>query len=238
MLVNGDAKALEWYCALILSGDQVGIQEWMNGEDQHTDNQRRFNLPSRLVAKTFLFRIIYGGSSYGFASDPNFGNIGGESFWQEAIDAFYDKYKGIHSWHKRLVDLVIKFGYFRIPCGRIYRFDQRKVAANPGFWRPKILNYGVQGFGAYLMALARIGFWKIYKETTPELKSLLINTVHDSILVDSPEEECYNISTIMNRAFEEVPDSFEMYFNYDLALPMRAEISIGKDWSSLKEITV
>lgn len=57
MLVKVDAKALEWRVAVELSGDKVGLQEILDGVDNHADNQKRFGLPSRLIAKTYLFRL-------------------------------------------------------------------------------------------------------------------------------------------------------------------------------------
>ena len=56
MLIEADAKQLEFLAAIYLSKDKVGYQEIKQGIDQHTDNQVRFKLPSRLVAKTFVFR--------------------------------------------------------------------------------------------------------------------------------------------------------------------------------------
>ena len=72
MLLNADAKQLEWICAAYLSQDKVAIKEILGQIDQHKDNQKRFGLPSRLIAKTFVFRLIYGGGAYSYANDPNF----------------------------------------------------------------------------------------------------------------------------------------------------------------------
>ena len=62
MLVQVDASQLEWRTALELSQDWVGINEIIGGEDTHAKNQAAFGLPSRLIAKIFLFRIIFRGS--------------------------------------------------------------------------------------------------------------------------------------------------------------------------------
>ena len=88
MILNADAKALEWVCATYLSQDATAIQEIKNEIDQHSDNQKRFALPSRLIAKTFVFRLIYGGSAYSYAMDNNFKDIGNEDYWQKVIDQF------------------------------------------------------------------------------------------------------------------------------------------------------
>lgn len=56
MLVNADVKALEWFVGSWLAQDKVAYEEIFQGKDQHTDNQTKFNLPSRLIAKVFVFR--------------------------------------------------------------------------------------------------------------------------------------------------------------------------------------
>ena len=56
MLIEADAKQLEFLAAIYLSKDKVGYSEIIDGVDQHTDNQKRLDLPSRLLAKKFVFR--------------------------------------------------------------------------------------------------------------------------------------------------------------------------------------
>lgn len=72
MLIQCDAAALEIRVAAFLSQDKVLIQEIKDGVDLHTDNQQRFGLPSRLIAKILNFRILYGGNEFSFANDPEF----------------------------------------------------------------------------------------------------------------------------------------------------------------------
>src|SRR5213596_3659755 len=100
MLINCDANALEWLGAIYHSKDRVGYEEIKAGFDQHSDNQQRLGLPSRLLSKTFLFRLIYGGSAYAYSADYEFSKVNGntERHWQERIDKFYDKYKGLKIW--------------------------------------------------------------------------------------------------------------------------------------------
>mgnify|MGYP001599047267 CR=1 FL=1 len=94
MLIKLDAKMLEWVCAVWLSQDKVGMQEIIAEEDVHANNAERFKLPTRLVAKTFLFRLIYGGGAYSYAHDPDFTDVStSEKFWQRVIDESYDKYQ-------------------------------------------------------------------------------------------------------------------------------------------------
>lgn len=56
MIVNGDASALEWVVGTYLAQDKIAYEEIWNKVDQHTLNQEAFGLPSRLIAKKFVFR--------------------------------------------------------------------------------------------------------------------------------------------------------------------------------------
>lgn len=56
MLIACDASQLEWRTVLELCRDPVGIQEILDKADVHSLNEHAFNLPSRLIAKIYLFR--------------------------------------------------------------------------------------------------------------------------------------------------------------------------------------
>jgi len=58
MLVNVDASSLEVNCAAFLSQDPVLMDEILNGLDIHSRNQEAFGLPTRLIAKVLVFRLI------------------------------------------------------------------------------------------------------------------------------------------------------------------------------------
>lgn len=124
MLVNVDASHLDWTCAVYLAQDAVGLEEIRRGFDLHTDNQRAFDLPSRLLAKRFLFRIIFGGTAFSFYKDPDFAEAKYSlKKWEEVIEKFYRKYKGIHAWHQRLIKEATTTKYLSIPTGRKWHFE-------------------------------------------------------------------------------------------------------------------
>lgn len=232
MLVNCDAKALEWMVALYLSRDKVGMQEWMEGTDQHADNQKRFNLPTRTIAKIFVFRLIYGGGAYSYANDANFMGVStDQKFWQGVIDAFYLKYEGIHRWHDGLVEEVMRSGRIVVPSGRIFTFAP---IPRTGEWpRTTILNYPVQGLSADLMVLARCLLWRKLR-AYPQIKWL--STVHDSILFDVPTDLVSFLAEKIFETWDELPAFFEATFGVAWDLPCRVEVSSGPNWKDQKEI--
>ena len=238
MLLQADAKALEWVCAAYLSQDQTAIKEIRDGTDQHSDNQLRFGLPSRLIAKTFVFRLIYGGSAYSYANDTNFTDVStSESFWQNVIDEFYNKYTGLEEWHKKIVATAMKDRKITMPTGRVYNYEPEVKYGKVKWPRTKILNYPVQGLGADLMAIARVSLSNRLKD----MKNVkLINTVHDSIIVDFDSKVCDNISIvkIVDQCFTDIPANFKKLFGVEFNLPMRVECQVGPTWGNMEIVNV
>ena len=52
MIIQADVKGLEVVVAAWLSQDPVLIHELKSGIDIHGENQKAFNLPERVIAKT------------------------------------------------------------------------------------------------------------------------------------------------------------------------------------------
>lgn len=235
MLLQADAKQLEWVGATFLSQDSTAIQEIWGSVDMHSDNQKKFNLPSRLIAKTFVFRLIYGGSAYSYANDPNFRDIGNESFWQEVIDSFYNKYQGLKKWHDDIFYTAKRDKKLVMPTGRTYHYEPEIRGDRVTYPRTRILNYPVQGLGADLMAIARVSLRNRLKDYEG---IQLVNTVHDSIIVDFDTSvwDTVKLVNIVDRCFEDVPKNFEKLFGTNFNLPMRVECQVGSTWGDMEII--
>lgn len=224
-----------------LSGDTILKQEIIDKVDIHDANRSRFGLgegkPGRLVAKVLKFRIIYGGGAWSFAHDPDFTGVSTSvEFWQRVIDEYYTKYKGVKKWHDSIIETVKKEGYLSVPSGRSYHYTPMY---KNGEWKwpdTQIKNYPVQGFGADLVMLARIEFYKKFRESGLEGK--LIQTIHDSIVVDIPAKNCYTVSRMMKESVEAVPDLCKKHFNYNFSLPLTCEVQAGPNKKDLKEIVL
>jgi DNA polymerase I-like protein with 3'-5' exonuclease and polymerase domains len=227
MLINCDVKGLEVVVAAQLSGDKVLGQEIIDKVDIHDTNRVAFNLgegkPGRLVAKIFKFRLIYGGSAYSYANDPDFMGVSrSEQFWQEVIDKYYTKYYGIADWHKRITTEAVVHGKLTIPSGRYYPFTLNERGQAP---ITKIKNYPVQGFGADLVMLARLEAAKQLRKSGLEYR--LVSTVHDSIVVDTPAEHYGEVAHLLKNAVEAVPRLCKQVWDYDFKLPLTCEVQYG-----------
>lgn len=233
-IVNGDVSGLEVVVAAELSGDVVLSTEIKNKENIHTNNQVAFNLPSRLIAKVFKFRLIYGGSAYSYANDPDFMEVSSsEKYWQKVIDAYYEKYSGVAKWHTGLLNTVREQGYIEIPSGRRYFFEPERKWNGLQWPLTTIKNYPVQGFGADLVMLARIEAWKQFKASGMEGR--FIGTIHDSLVYDVPKENVDATAKLLFKAIEDVPKLCKETFGYEFSLPLTSEIQVGNTKGSMEE---
>jgi DNA polymerase-1 len=254
MLVNVDVKGLEVVVAAELSGDKVLKQEIWDKVDIHETNRDRFGLggeryvpgesdeaararkQGRLIAKIFKFRLIYGGSAYSYANDSDFMGVStSERFWQNIIDEYYAKYKGIQKWHNQLIDTAKRNGYLEIPSGRQYPIAPDYTKKQP--WPLTVIkNYPVQGFGADLVMLARLEAARRMK-MAGVVRSVLISTIHDSIVADCPSDEYELVGRILNDSVEAVPKLCKQVFGYDFSLPLNAEVQYGPNKKEMKDLT-
>lgn len=223
MIVSVDVKGLEVVTAAWLSNDKVLIQELRDGVDIHGENQKAFGFgegkAGRLVAKRFKFKMIYGGTAHGFATDYDFRGLGfSVRRWDQTISEYYSKYSGIARWHNELIAGVVSTGFYESPSGR--KYDFRMLLGNSdGYYIPKIKNYPVQGFGADIVKIIRIS---LYKRWQPEWGKL-VNTVHDDIQFDIKQEMWYNISSTVRKVFEDLPENLSKCYKIKWDLPIHCE---------------
>jgi DNA polymerase I-like protein with 3'-5' exonuclease and polymerase domains len=166
--------------------------------------------------------------------DHNFKDIGDEKYWQNIIDKFYDKYKGLSKWHKDIVDTVKKQFYLEMPTGRRYDYKPEvNSMGNVKFPRTRILNYPVQGLGADLMSIARVS---IANRLRGKQNVDLINTVHDSVMIDfdDTKNDSDELVSIVEQAFHDIPANFYRLFGSKFNLPTRVDIQVGNHWGEMK----
>lgn len=238
MLLCCDASQLEWRTALELSGDEVGLEEVINNEDAHAKNQAAFDLPSRLIAKIFLFRTIFRGSGYAFANDADFMHVSSDpKFWDKMNEKFYAKYHGLDKKHKEWM-AVVSSGRpiegpmgrsWSIPMGRDFR-GELKLPINA------LTNYPVQGTGADVMTVARISAYRRIKKAN--LPCDFISTVHDSIVVDTTEKYLQPIAKIFDEVFADIPKNIRAVFGYDWKVPMACESKYGPNMKDMRKLKV
>ena len=91
------------------------------------------------------------------------------------------------------------------------------------------VNYPVQSTAtADIVPLSCIRALRKFKELN--LKSKLVLTVHDSIVVDTHPDELEQVKEALTWAMEGVTEEATDRWGYEFALPLKIEISGGKNW--------
>lgn len=244
MIVQCDAKSLEWLTYLYLSQDKTGIEEWYNFlkdpklNDIHTSNQNDLKLSSRLVSKVFLFRCIYRGPAYAYANDPLFSGVSKSTkFWQQIIDRFFNKYQGLNKKHIQLISEATTTGKTISPLGRIHMHQSKRDYSGGLRWNESdICNHINQGLGADIMAVARVSCYNKWKRAN--MTGKLISTVHDSIVADVPDHEVELAAQIFHKTFEDLAMNVSKCYNIDWNIPLICEVKAGPNQNEGKEIVV
>jgi DNA polymerase I-like protein with 3'-5' exonuclease and polymerase domains len=242
LILKADAAQLEWRVKAFLSQDPIAIKEIAEDLDLHTDNQQKFGLPSRLIAKIFLYRMIfadafsemgYSRPAYAYANDPEFSAVSTSTkFWEKVIDRFFAKYAKVREHSLNLIRTAISEGQITTPSGRFYKYAQRpNKRGQPDWPRTEILNHIVQGLAADFMMECRAIASHRLKRLNYGHRALLINTVHDDIEmdVDNDPELVYNICIMLKKCFQDIPKAFEKHFGVVVNVPMDGEVKFG--WS-------
>ena len=178
---------------------------------------------SRQKAKSDTFKPLYGG-------------ILGTPKQMQYYRAFKNKYSGISRWHTELQNEALMSSKIRLPSGRQYFFPNvERLRSGSVTNSTAIKNYPVQGFAtADLLPLALINLNKLL--TKNELKSIVCNTVHDSIVLDVyPDEDKQAIETL-KEAMLSISDECEKRYGFKYTMPIGIELKIGDDWLNMKEV--
>ena len=221
-MLEGDYSQLEFRVAGFLAKDPQVYEDVKKGFDVHSFSAKALGV-SRQEAKAHTFKPLYGGT-YGTEKEVAY------------YDLFKARYSAIAGWHVALQNEAIKERKITTPSGRIYYFpDVRRMFHGGATYATAIKNYPVQGFAtADLLPLALINLKKFLVDK--DMKSVVCNTVHDSIVLDVfPEEEKEAIEILTESMLSIKTEAYKRYkINYDM--PIGIELKIGKDWLNMDNV--
>jgi DNA polymerase I-like protein with 3'-5' exonuclease and polymerase domains len=215
-ILEADYAQLEFRVAGYLSNDPQVYYDVEQRTDVHTVTAEIIGC-SRQEAKAHTFKPLYGGTT-------------GTPEQQRYYRAFKDKYAGVTTWHEKLQkDAVVK-GYVTLPSGRQYAFPGTTwtdwgTATN----KTAICNYPVQGFATGdLLPIALVYLYKSMENK--ELKSVICNTVHDSIVLDVFPGEEDTVTELVAEAMLSLPAECQRRYGITYDMPIGLEIKMGSDW--------
>ena len=234
-IIEIDYSGLEFRVAGELSKDPQIIEDITNGKDVHKQtaaiinqcDESKITKDLRQQAKAFTFAPLYGGLGMG---EPN--HI--RNYFKE----YFNIYRGLKDWHTELVDAVMSEGIIRTPSGREFAFPYaERLHGGRISNQTAVVNYPVQSFAtADIVPLSCIRALRKFKEL--ELKSKIILTVHDSIVVDCHPLEFDEVIKILVWAMSEIEEEMVQRFNYKPLLPLDVEVNYGPNWLNNEELSL
>ena len=96
-----------------------------------------------------------------------------------------------------------------------------------------IKNYPVQGFATG--DIVPIVLLEIEK-ALDKLSSCLVNTVHDSVVIDIHPDEEQIVIQIIQDINNRLKNIIESYYDIELVVPMLLEAKIGDNWLDTKDV--
>ncbi len=227
-IVEADFAQLEFRVAAFLSQDPIAIQEVVEGFDVHAYTAKVISDAgqpmSRQEAKAHTFAPLYGASGYGRS---------------EAEATYYshfnEKYMGIAGWHKSLAKEALNTGKIRTPSGREFSFpDVVRSPRGRVSHFTQIKNYPVQSFAT--ADIVPVALWQ-FDHMLRNKKSCVVNTVHDSIVIDVHPDELDWVIHVVQSTNDNIKDIIREWLEVDFNVPLLLEAKIGNNWLDMKDIT-
>jgi DNA polymerase I-like protein with 3'-5' exonuclease and polymerase domains len=226
-ILEADFAQLEFRAAAYLSQDEVAIEEVSTGFDVHSYTAKVISdagqSTSRQDAKAHTFAPLYGATGFGRSK--------AEAAYYEH---FTDKYRGVAAWHTRLAKEAVTTQKITTPSGREFAFPDvvRKATGRVSHFT-QIKNYPVQSFAtADIVPIALLHIDELLKG----LQSCIVNTVHDSIVIDVHPDEEAKVISIIDATNEALPKLIAARWGVNFNVPLLLEAKIGPNWLDTKDI--
>jgi DNA polymerase-1 len=241
--VKADFSTIELRIMAWLSGDRVMLEAFKNGVDLHRLTASRISgVPieqvtqaQRKAAKTMNFLLIYGGSARSLQSRilSDYGIFISSDEAEQARENFLSCYQGVREWQERQLSemsFTVQHhfhnciqGFFALPLTATTTIlGRRRIWPRFGVGirasKFQMYNTPCQGTGADLIKLVMC---EVYDKISSQ-EARIINSVHDEILLEVPEERAEEYAVKLKEIMERIGSDL-------LApVPVKAEVRIMK----------
>lgn len=223
-----DGAQIEFRVAAFLGQDYTAWRSIVEGEDVHSFTAQTLTeagqKTSRQDAKAHTFKPLYGGQS-------------GTKAEQTYYRAFRKKYPGIAKAQLDWQYEVVRTGRLRLASGLYLYFPGTKIMQDGYITNStQICNYPVQSLAtAEITLIAITKLWHDIRRAG--MRSFMVNTVHDSVVLEIPPEERELLQELAVKAFTEYVykylwEVYKVKFNIPLGLGMK----VGEHWAEGDEV--
>jgi DNA polymerase-1 len=215
VIIEADFAQLEFRAAADLTRDAVAEAAIRSGDDVHALAASILGI-GRQSAQAKTFRPLFGGSS-------------GTPKEKKYYAAFREKYAIIYKTQTEWTYEVAKTKQLRIASGLIFYWPDTEIKSSGYVTNStSIFNYPIQSFSFEVVALSLRAIW----ERVAELDCQILNTVHDSIILECSLECLDEVkSIVIDCMTNEIYTIMRSIYNYDFKIPLGIELKIARHWA-------
>lgn len=268
-IYSGDLSQIELRIIAAACGDTDMVKAYCEGIDLHSMTMSKiFNRPyeecvkdyqiwlqnngrdkeakqaelDRRVSKTVNFLTGYGGGAHGLmATLSNGGIYYSLEECEKILESFFDSYPALRqylSYYKRFIQ---DNGVAVSISGRVRVFED-VWSDNKGFVNKALragCNHLIQATASDIMLVCLCVIEALMREAN--LESILISTVHDSLVIDLVKEEAPIVHDIVINTFSNIPEIMSAWMGdgYDdswLIVPFGGDCEVGPNYLDLHRI--
>ena len=229
VFIDADYSQIELRVLAHISKDENMTQAFLHGEDIHKQAAAKvLDIPieevtkeQRSSAKAVNFGIVYGISDFGLSEQLGVPVKEARRY----IEQYLEKYKGIDTFMKEIVEKAKEQGYVETLYHR-RRYIPEMKSSNymvRQFGARAAMNTPIQGTAADIMKIAMIHVYQELKEK--KLQSRVLLQIHDELMIEAKEEEKEEVKEILKRCMEQA---------ITLSVPLEVELSEASNWYEAK----
>ncbi|MEN9341934.1 MAG: hypothetical protein RIQ54_190 [Candidatus Parcubacteria bacterium] len=231
-----DYSQLELRLLAAVSGDEKMTEAFLRGDDIHKKTaqavlgvaEEEITKEDRRLAKTLNFGLIYGMGISAFAKATGISRAQSQEF----VKKYFNQFPTIKQWQESVRRDAHQRGYVQTVTGRRRYFPgiQSGIPQVVAAAERAAINFPLQGLGADILKMAMIRSDEMIRAHGwgKEMVRLLLS-IHDELLFEVRDDMIQQVSSEAKKVFESVMP--------DLPIPLRVEVSMGKDWGTMKNIT-
>jgi DNA polymerase I-like protein with 3'-5' exonuclease and polymerase domains/uracil-DNA glycosylase len=268
-LYQGDLSQIELRLLAAGCGDPSMVQAYFDDVDLHTlTTSRIFKVPyehfskdymkslqekgrdkeakdlnqKRQIGKTVNFLTGYGGGAFGLQT-----TLAARSIYlpiedcEKIIASFFDAYPALKKHLQHYKQFIKDTGVAVSIMGRVRIFEE--VFSEDKEAISKALRAGcnhlIQSTASDMMLIALVAIEQLMREA--DLESILVSTVHDSLLIDALQEELPKIHEIVTLVLNNFDQVLPAYFgdDYDtswMIVPFAGDCEVGMNYLDSKQV--
>jgi len=229
IFLDGDYSQIELRVLAHMAQDVTLIDAFKNNRDIHALTASQvFHVPfeevtsmQRSNAKAVNFGIVYGIGAFSLADDLKITRKEAQKY----IEGYFEKYPSVKSYLDNVIDVAMQNGYVVTLFNRKREIPEI-LASNHNmreFGKRVAMNTPIQGTSADIIKIAMVKVYQKLKDN--HMKSKLILTVHDELLIETHITEIEEVKALLK---------YEMENAARLLVPLSVEVHSGNNWLEVK----